>query len=152
MWSISAYESAKSRWLRYSPPSSLWFSKSSHRNMLSSACCREQLGRYGISLSYSSPDVDLVAFFVYVDCHRAVGVDFLHKFDVHIFYPLFLKRGQYCLSLHWVESFLVVDECDAEWNIIFYALLLQLVYNMDMICRWVSASGSSLLSTFVSTS
>ena len=27
-------------------------------------CCREQLGRYGISLSYSSPDVDLVAFFV----------------------------------------------------------------------------------------
>ena len=33
-------------------------------------------------------------------CHRAVGVDFLQEFDVHIFYPLFLKRGQYCLSLH----------------------------------------------------
>ena len=27
-------------------------------------CCGEQFGRYGISLSYSSPDVDLVAFFV----------------------------------------------------------------------------------------
>ena len=27
-------------------------------------CCREQLGRYGISLSYSTPGVDLVAFFV----------------------------------------------------------------------------------------
>ena len=24
-------------------------------------CCRKQLGRYGVSLSYSSPDVDLVA-------------------------------------------------------------------------------------------
>ena len=62
--------------------------------------CREQLGRCGISLSYSSPGVDLVAFFVYVDCHRAVGVDFLQEFDVHILYPLFLKRGWYCLSLH----------------------------------------------------
>ena len=27
-------------------------------------CCREQLGRYGISLSYASPDVDRIAFFV----------------------------------------------------------------------------------------
>ena len=27
-------------------------------------CCRGQLGRYGISLSYSSPDVDLFAFFM----------------------------------------------------------------------------------------
>ena len=40
-------------------------------------CCHEQLGRYGISVSYFSPGVDLVVFFVYVDCHRAVGVDFL---------------------------------------------------------------------------
>ena len=54
--------------------------------------CRKQLGRYGISLSYSSPDVDLVTFFVYVDyCHRTVGVHFLQEFDVHIFYPLFLR-------------------------------------------------------------
>ena len=45
-------------------------------------CCREQLRRYGISLSYSSPDVDLVAFFVYMDCHRDVRVDFLQEFDV----------------------------------------------------------------------
>ena len=75
-------------------------------------------------MPYSSPDVGLVAFFVYVDCHRGVGVDFLQVFDVHIFYILFFKRGQYCLSLHCVESFLVVDECDVEWDIIFYALLL----------------------------
>ena len=27
-------------------------------------CCHKQLGQYGISLSYSSPGVDLVAFFV----------------------------------------------------------------------------------------
>ncbi|KAK2170755.1 hypothetical protein NP493_1143g01021 [Ridgeia piscesae] len=27
-------------------------------------CCREDIGRYSISLSYSSPGVDLVAFFV----------------------------------------------------------------------------------------
>ena len=53
-------------------------------------CCRKQLGRYGISLSYSSPYADRVAFVVYVDCHRAVGVDFLYEFDVHILHP-FLK-------------------------------------------------------------
>ena len=62
-------------------------------------------------------------------CRRAVGVDVLHEFDVHIFYPLLLKRGQYCLSLHIVESFLVVDECDSEWDIIFSALLLPLLYD-----------------------
>ena len=57
-------------------------------------CCLEQLGRYCISLSYTSPGVDLVAFFVHVDCHRAVGVNFVQKFDAHIFYLLFLKRDQ----------------------------------------------------------
>ena len=62
-------------------------------------------------------------------CRRAVGVDVLHEFDVHIFYPLLLKRGQYCLSLHIVESFLVIDECDSEWDIIFSALLLPLLYD-----------------------
>ena len=81
-----------------------------------------------------------------MDCHRAVGVDFLQELDVHIFYPLFLKRGQFCVSLHCVEGFLVVDECDTEWDIIFSALLLQLVYDVDVICRLVSASESSLLS------
>ena len=44
-------------------------------------CCRNQLERYGISLSYASLGFDLVAFFVYVDCQRAVGVDFVQKFD-----------------------------------------------------------------------
>ena len=34
----------------------------SRRKMISSAA--EQIGRHGISLSYSSPDVDFVAFFV----------------------------------------------------------------------------------------
>ena len=82
-----------------------------------------------VSPSYSSPGVDLVAFFVQVDCHRAVGVDFLQDFDVHIFYPQFLKRGQYCLNLH------RVDECNAEWDIVFSALLLQLGYDVDVICR-----------------
>ena len=50
-------------------------------------CCRKKLGRYGISLWYSSPEVDLVAFSVHVDCHRTLGVDFLQEFDVHIIYP-----------------------------------------------------------------
>ena len=72
------------------------------------------------NMLYFSPDVDLVAFFVYVDCHRAVGLDFLQGFDVHILYLLFLKR---------------VDECDAVWDIIFSALLLQLVYDVDVVCR-----------------
>ena len=118
-------------------------------------CCGKQLGRCDISLSYSSPDVD------FVDSHRAIGVDFLQEFDVHIFYPLSLKRGQYCISLHWVEGFLVVDECDAEWDIIFSALLLQLVCDVDLVCRWVFACShgwfssnifsSLFVSTFVST-
>ena len=73
---------------------------------------RKQLGQCDISLSYSSPDVDLVAFFVYVDCHRAVCVYFLQEFDVHMFYTLFLKRGQYCLSLHRVEGALLDHVCD----------------------------------------
>jgi hypothetical protein len=60
-----------------------------------------------------------------------------------------LKRGQYCLSLHWVEGFLVVEECDAEWDIIFSALLLQLVYGVDVACRWVFAFESSMLSWLV---
>ena len=36
----------------------------SHSSEYGFECCREQLGRYGISLSYSSLTVDLVAFFV----------------------------------------------------------------------------------------
>ena len=71
---------------------------------------------YDIFLSYTSPNAAWskirVVFFVSVGCHRTVGVDFLQEFDVHIFYPLFLKRGKYCLSLHWVEGFLLVDECE----------------------------------------
>ena len=63
-------------------------------------CCHKLFGRYCISLSYSTPGVDLIAFFVPVDCPRAVGVDFLREFDVHIFCHLFLMRGQSCLSLH----------------------------------------------------
>ena len=59
----------------------------------------KQFGRYGLSLSYSSPCVDLLAFFVYVDCHRAAGEDFLEEFYFHIS-PLFLKGGQYCIILH----------------------------------------------------
>ena len=51
-------------------------------------CCREQPGRYDISMSYSSPDVDIVASVVQMDCHRAVCVDFVYCFqcfDVYIF-------------------------------------------------------------------
>ena len=98
-----------------------------------------------------------------MECHRAVGVDFLQEFDVHIFYPLFLKRGRCCLSLHRVEGFLVVDECDAEWNIIFSALLFELVYEVDVVeypllnpacsrgCFSSSVFSSLFVSTFVST-
>ena len=103
-------------------------------------CYREQLGQYDISLSYTSPDVDLVAFFVTCDCHRVVCVDFLQEFDIHVYSPLFLMGDQYCFSLHWNEGFLVVD---AEWNVLFY-VLLQLVYDVDVVCRWVSVSQSSL--------
>ena len=41
--------------------------------------CRKQLRRYGISMSYSSFDVDLVGFLLYVDCNRTVGVDVIKQ-------------------------------------------------------------------------
>jgi len=41
----------------------------------------------------------VLAFFVYVDCHQAAGVDAFQEFDVHVFYPLFLKRGRYFMCL-----------------------------------------------------
>ena len=50
------------------------------------------------------------------------------------------------LSLQCVESFHEVHECDAEWVTICSAFLLQLVYNVDVVCRGVSASESSLIS------
>ena len=136
MWCLSAYEyvvveaNMTKIFAVYFMP---LLSQVSRRNILSSAAVNS-LGD-GISLLYTSPDVDLVAFFVQMDCHRAVGVDVLQEFDVHIFYLLFLKRDQYYLSLHRVEGFLVVDECDAECDVIFSALLLQLVYDMDLVCR-----------------
>ena len=94
MWCISAYEYVVGE-AKMTKIFVIYFQASGFPSQLSEyafECCREQLGRSGISLSYSSPDVDLVAFFVWVDCHRAVGVYFLQEFDVHIFYPMFLKR------------------------------------------------------------
>ena len=58
-----------------------------------------------------------------MDCHRAVSVDFLQEFG----------KARYCLTLHRVEGFLVVDECDAEWDITYSALRLQLVYDLDVV-------------------
>ena len=116
MWCVSTYEYVVSE-ARMTKIFAIYLQASGFPSQSSEyafECCRKQHGRYGISLSFSSPDVDVVAFFVYVDCHRAVGVDFLQELDVHIFYSLLVKRGQYCLSLHRVEGFLVVDECDAE--------------------------------------
>ena len=88
-------------------------------------CCREQLGRYGFS-----HDVGLVALFVQVDCHRVVGVDFLQEFDVHIFYPLFLERGQNYFALSQTLSRSRRMRCRVEYYI-YSALHLQL----DVVCR-----------------
>ena len=61
-WLYLIYEGvvAKRRWLRYSPS----IFKPSLSSEYAFECCREQLRRYGVSLSYSSPDVDRVVFFV----------------------------------------------------------------------------------------
>ena len=48
-----------------------------------------------------------------------------------------------------MESCYVVDECDAELDTICSALLLQLVYDVDVVCRRVPASECSLLSWLV---
>ena len=60
-------------------------------------CGHKQLGRYGIPLLML---ILLLSLCRWTVIDRAVSVDFLQEFDVRIFYPLFLKRGQYCLSLH----------------------------------------------------
>ena len=39
------------------------------------------------------------------------------------------------VSIALVESFLVFDECDEEWDIILSALLHQLVYDVCVVCR-----------------
>ena len=90
-------------------------------------------------LIYDMSQVDVAFKIIYMS----------EELDAHIFYPLFWKRGQYCLSLHWVEGFLVVDECDAEWDIIVSALLPRLVYDVDVVYLWVSASESRLVSWLV---
>jgi len=78
-------------------------------------------------------------------CHRAVGVDFLEEFDVHIFYPLLLKRGQYCLGLHLFEGFSLWT--NAMLSGILYCLHFSFSWftTLDVACRRVSASESSLL-------
>ena len=68
-------------------------------------CCRKQRGRYGTSLSYISPDVDLVAFFYFVCglpssclCRFPSGVRCRHLLS-----PVLEARrsvGAYCLSLY----------------------------------------------------
>ena len=91
--------SAKRRQLRYSPSifKPLVF-QVSRRNMLYSAAV-DSLG--DMVCPCRTPLLVLIlAFSVSVDCHRAVGLDFLQQIDEHTFYHLFLKRGQYCLSLH----------------------------------------------------
>ena len=83
-------------------------------------------------MSCPSPEVDLVALFVVVDCHRAIGIDFVQEFGIHIIYPLFLKRGNNGRRLHSVESFLVDYKCDTQWDIICSAFLFRLVYDVDV--------------------
>ena len=68
-----------------------------------------------------------------MDCHRAVGADVIQ--DVNMNYPVFLKRDRYCLILHCVALFLVVDEGDAKRDSVLSTLLLQIVYDIDVICH-----------------
>ena len=38
-------------------------------------------------------------------------------------------------GLYRIEGLLIVNECYTEWYVEFAALLLQLIYDMDVICR-----------------
>ena len=100
--------SAKRRWLRYSPSIlKPLVAQVSRRNMLSSAAVNSLGDMVSPCRTPFLMLILLLSLCRWTDCHRAVGVYFFHKFDIHIFYPLFLKRGQYCSSLHWVESCLI---------------------------------------------
>ena len=78
-------------------------------------------------MSHPSADIELIAF--------CAGVDLFQEFNLHISYPMFFRRVQYYLNLHQVECFLVVNESDAEWYIIISVFLVQLVYDVDVVCR-----------------
>ena len=66
-----------------------------------------------------------------MDCHRAVGVDFLQEFDVHIFYPVLEARS---VLLEFAPS-QRLSRSRQMWDIIFSALLLQLLYDVDVVCH-----------------
>ena len=66
MWCISAYKYVVGE-AKMTKTSAVYLQASgvpSQSSYYAFECCREQLGRYGVSLSYSSTDVDLVAFFI----------------------------------------------------------------------------------------
>ena len=105
----------------------------SHRNMLTSVAANN-LGDMVSSYHTPLPMLILLLSLCRWTVIELLGVDVFQEFDVQIFCLLFLKRHQYCFSLHQVEGLLVVDKHDTEWDIMFSALLLQLVYDVDMVC------------------
>ena len=62
-----------------------------------------------------------------MDSHRAVGVDFFQEFAV-------LEARSVLLAFAMRRRLSYINKCDAEWDI-FPALLLQLVYDMGVVCR-----------------
>ena len=95
MWRISAYEYVvdEAKITKIFPVCFQASGFPSQSSEYAFECYHKQLGRHGIFLSYSSPDVDLVAFVLWVNCHRGVGVDILQEFDVHNISPVLEARS-----------------------------------------------------------
>ena len=112
MWCISAYEYVVSEekmtkiFAVYLQPSGF---PSQSSNMLSSAAV-DSLGDM-VSSCYTLILMLILLFPLYM---------WTVMFDVHILHPLFLKRGQYCLSLHQFEEFLVAMQSGILHYLHFY--------------------------------
>ena len=124
--------SAKRRRARYSPPIfKPLVSQVSHRNMLSRAAVNSLVSPCRTPLLM----LTLLLFCVDGLLMSSCSCIFLSGVRcTHIQSPG-LEARSVRLEIDCVEGFLVVDECDAEWDIIFSALILQLVYDVDLVCR-----------------
>ena len=67
--------------------------------------------------------------------HRTVGGDVFQELDVYIICLLFSKRGHQCMKLYRLDVFLLVEDRNAEWDIIYQVRPFQLVYNVHVANR-----------------
>ena len=87
-------------------------------------CCRKQLWRYGNSLLCSTPGVDLFTYFIPCSWSEVITAWAALGRRIYIYIYIYMSN--------------------AEWDMLFSVILLQVVYDVCVFCHWVPASESSL--------